>query len=506
MMHTEGGPVDDTMDGDAAMEERTTDQDAVLHRLAAHLAVPADALDAFVFRRVDGGRMVHLGGRGRAVGWAGVVDVTLNDEQLLHEAWTTARPVRHRHAEARRVFGPYWARSAVVVPLPPDHLVVLGGTGRIDAPDEIMTLAGELVDHIGEISPAKRLADELEVLHAVRRIAQIAQTDVQAAADDIVAIAAGALSCELAALWMPEPEMLAVVDTTSGPTRVPAAADALAPAMARLLADRDTLPHCQQDNATRPLPSPLGADSPVVAWYAVPIAGPPDGLLLLCHTTAKPRGFTLLCQQVGRNIAEAAATPLATALAQERLAARLAQVSVEARQDPLTGLANRRVWLEAVAELSADRRRHEVVVAMLDVDGLKQINDELGHRVGDDVLRAVAHALQRSVREGDVAARLGGDEFAVLLRDIDDAAARPIIRRITEAIDQLPPFGARRASASLGWAHVAADGHLDDALRAADRAMYAAKRTRAAATTASGVARSAGRLRGTVPGRSAPGG
>ena len=102
--------------------------------------------------------------------------------------------------------------------------------------------------------------------------------------------------------------------------------------------------------------------------------------------------------------------------------------------------------------------------------------------------------------------RLGGDEFAVLLRDIDDAAARPIIRRITEAIDQLPPFGARRASASLGWAHVAADGHLDDALRAADREMYAAKRTRAAATTASGVARSAGRLRGTVPGRSAPGG
>jgi diguanylate cyclase (GGDEF)-like protein len=505
-MHTDGVPVDDTMDDDA-MDESTTDLDVVLQRMAAHLATPADAIDAFVFRRVDGGRMVHLGGRGRAVGWAGVVDVTLNDEPLLHEAWTTGRPVGRNGHEARRVFGPYWARSALVVPLPPDHLVVLGGVDRVDAPaDPIVTLAGALVDHIGEISPAKRLADELEVLHAVRRIAQIAQTDVQAAADDIVAVAADALSCELAAVWMPELDVLAVVDATTGADDAPVTTEALAPAMSRLLADRQTLPHCQQDNATRPLPCPLGADSPVVAWYAVPIAGPPDGLLLLCHTAAKPRGFTLLCQQVGRNIAEAAATPLATALAQERLAARLARVSVEARQDPLTGLANRRVWLEAVAEMSADRRRHEVVVAMLDVDGLKQINDDLGHRVGDEVLRAVAHALQRSVREGDVAARLGGDEFAVLLRDIDGAAARPIIRRITEAIDQLPPFGHHRASASLGWVHVAADGHLDDALRTADRHMYAAKRARSTSTTASGLAGTAGALRGTEPGRSAPAG
>jgi diguanylate cyclase (GGDEF)-like protein len=504
-MHTDGDPADGTTDADATMENTGNDLDAVLERMAANLAVPADVIDAFVFRRIDGGRMVHLGGRGRAVGWAGVVDVTLDDEPLLREAWTTGRPVRCDHGQARRVFGPYWSRSAVVVPLPPDHLVVLGGAARVDAPaDDITALTGEFVEHIGEISPAKRLADELEILHAVRRIAQVVQTDVQAAADDIVAIAADALSCELAALWMRDPEVLAVVDTTGGPR--PGPATALRPAMIRLMADRDTLPHCQQDNATRPLPCPLGADSPVVAWYAVPISGPPDGLLLLCHTTTKPRGFTLLCQQVGRNIAEAAATPLATALAQERLAARLAQVSVEARQDPLTGLANRRVWLETVAELSADRRRHEVVVAMLDVDGLKQINDELGHRVGDDVLRAVAHALQGSVRDGDVAARLGGDEFAVLLRDIDGAAARPIIRRLTEAIDQLPAFGTHRASASLGWKHVAADGHLDDALRAADRQMYAAKRARSSSAPAAGVAHAAEPLRGTERGRSAPAG
>lgn len=456
-----------------------SDVDPALVRIADDLGVHADALDAFVFRRVDTGQMVHLGGIGRAVGWAGVIDVTVDDEPLLRDAWTTGRPTRQTAVEVSRVFGPYWAASAIATPLPRDHLVVFGCPEPVDADDEVITgLARRLVERIGEVSPAKRLADELEVLHAVRRVAQSAEADVQTTADRIVRTAVDALSCELGIVWVPQAEVLAIADTTPGSPLPQASGDVIVAMMMRLFAERDTLPHCQQDNTRRPLPSPLDADSPVVAWYAATLPGPPDGLLLLCHTTAKPRGFTQLCQQVGLHIAEAAATPLATALAQERLRAQLAQVSVEARQDALTGLANRRVWLETVAELAGDRRRRDTSVVMLDVDRLKHVNDQYGHRAGDDMLRAVAGALVASIRDGDVAARLGGDEFALMLPDTDEQACRQIVNRISDAVDRLAPVGDCPPAASIGWAHVTADGCIDDALRHADQQMYETKRAR----------------------------
>ena len=445
-------------------------------QIATRLGVTVEALDAFVFRRVDRGRMMHLGGYGRAESWAGVVDATIDDEPLLAHAWTTSRPSRQHACGPAQVVGPYWAASAVAVPLPPDYLVVLGSAERLDADDDVVTALGhQIVEHIGEVSPAKRLADELEVLHAVRRVAQITETDVRATADHIVRTAADALSCELGVLWVPDADVLAVVDTVSDVLERPCVED-LTVMMRRLFADRGALPHCQQDNSRRPLPPPLGADGPVVAWYAVPLAGPPDGLLLLCHTLATPRGFTQLCQRVGAHVADAATTSLATALAHRRLQAQLAQATAEARRDALTGLANRRVWFETIADLERDRRRHDTAVVMIDVDRLKQINDEHGHRAGDDTLRAIAGTLVASIRDSDLAARLGGDEFALLLPGTDEQTCRTIVNRIGTAIGRLAPMGDFVPSASIGWAHVAAHDSVDAALRHADLRMYEVKR------------------------------
>ncbi|CAN5918797.1 hypothetical protein BH23ACT10_BH23ACT10_02410 [soil metagenome] len=467
--------------------------DTSLACVADTFAVPADALDTFVFRRVDGGRMVHLGGGGRGAGWAGIVEIHLESEPLINHAWAMRRPTHHAGAASTQAFGPYWAASTIVVPLPPDQLVVFGSDDQLQLPDEqiVRELATQVVGQIAAVSPAKRLADELELLHAVRRATATTDAQLDAVAQHIVTAATEALSCELGLLWLPEREVLAVADvgpTSSLPPTVttgspPASEDepvdnGLVTMMEQLLDAPQMLPRCQQDNSVHALPSPLGEGSGVVAWFAVELGAPVRGLLLLCHTVVKPRGFTLLCQQIGNRIAEAAATPLATALAHERLTDELARASDEARRDSLTGVHNRLGWQEAVSEVRRDRRGGTASVVMLDVDGLKPVNDEHGHRAGDDLLRAISNALLASTRSRDVVARIGGDEFAVLLPETGEDDCRNVVRRFSERLDELDPIGDFPVAASIGWATCGASDDLDRVMREADRAMYRVKNNR----------------------------
>lgn len=444
--------------------------------------IHAASVDAFVFRRVDGGRLVLLGGVGRARGWAGVVEIHLESEPLVHHAWTVRRPTQQSGRASTHVFGPYWAQSAVIVPLAPDELVVFGSPTRLRSlpHDVVEGLARRVAGVVAATSPATRLADELELLHAVRRATATADTDLQEAADHIVATAADALSCELGLLWVPAGDVLAVADLAAPPTLplIDDRAGGLIPLMESLLARPDRLPRCQQDNRLHPLPAPLGVDSPVVAWLAVHIDGAAQGLMLLCHTVAKPRGFTLLCQEIGHRIAEAAATPLATALMHEQLRSALARASDEARRDPLTGVANRLGWQDALATLGGERRGAGAAIIMLDLDELKQVNDEHGHRAGDQMLRAVAGVLVSATRRRDTVARVGGDEFAVLLRNTDEASCLKVVRRIDDRIAALDRIGGRPVAASMGWASRPTNGSMDDVLQLADRRMYEAKRAR----------------------------
>ena len=155
-----------------------------------------------------------------------------------------------------------------------------------------------------------------------------------------------------------------------------------------------------------------------------------------------------------------------------------------AERDPLTGLHNRRSFVQALRERLAAldrpvrRGAGEWTLLLFDLDGFKDVNDTCGHAGGDAVLVAVAAAIRDRTRVDDTVGRLGGDEFAVLFRSIEqsDAAAigEQIIERIAGAARSVP--GAPPVSASVGIVRLRPGGRAEEMLDAADRAMYRAKR------------------------------
>ncbi|MFZ4670142.1 MAG: GGDEF domain-containing protein [Microthrixaceae bacterium] len=144
-----------------------------------------------------------------------------------------------------------------------------------------------------------------------------------------------------------------------------------------------------------------------------------------------------------------------------------------ANTDELTGLANRHGLTDAMAE----RAGRTVSIAMVDVDGLKTINDELGHLVGDEYLKAVASRIRSNVASRDVVARWGGDEFVVLF-ELDGDVAETVMNRVVRSVSGHPLAtgeGPRRVSVSVGVAEWQPGEPQDDAMSRADAAMYRAK-------------------------------
>lgn len=160
-----------------------------------------------------------------------------------------------------------------------------------------------------------------------------------------------------------------------------------------------------------------------------------------------------------------------------------AQVRHLVADDPLTGLVNRRI-ADAAAEYAL-ASGGETCIVMCDVDGLKSVNDELGHDAGDDLLRAVADVLRRisDALPGSTAARLGGDEFCVITSGHPLATVREVT---THAVDTFPLPHA--ASLSVGIASTAVAGAVpaSQLFRRADQAQYRAKRARARRRAAAG--------------------
>jgi diguanylate cyclase (GGDEF)-like protein/PAS domain S-box-containing protein len=155
----------------------------------------------------------------------------------------------------------------------------------------------------------------------------------------------------------------------------------------------------------------------------------------------------------------------------------------KATHDPLTGLPNRALFRERVANALQRSRRHAGNVALLfvDLDGFKAVNDAHGHEAGDTLLRAVAARLVENVRPGDTVGRLAGDEFVVLCEHLQQASSiSGLAERLNDVLRQPVEMpGGRRAStcASIGVAvgHGSTHG-VDDLLRSADAAMYAVKK------------------------------
>ncbi len=161
-----------------------------------------------------------------------------------------------------------------------------------------------------------------------------------------------------------------------------------------------------------------------------------------------------------------------------RLAAELVH---QARHDALTGLANRRAFEQTLSELAGERatRAYPLVIGLIDLDKFKSVNDSAGHAAGDALLQQVADTIRQSVRERDLVVRLGGDEFAVICKRCDLAAGARIAEVIRARIEDLVfnwDGQSFRVGASIGIVGVEQPvGQLDDALRRADAACFAAK-------------------------------
>ena len=147
------------------------------------------------------------------------------------------------------------------------------------------------------------------------------------------------------------------------------------------------------------------------------------------------------------------------------------ELSELADVDPLTGLHNRRAFAEIAdhERQRAIRTGRPLCVATFDLNGLKRINDELGHHQGDELIRQFAADLAANFRGSDCVARVGGDEFATVLPETDVTEVRTVIDRLADAV------GPRAFSCGIAWSP---DPHttIDELVGAADEAMYRAKR------------------------------
>ncbi|MCU0755671.1 MAG: EAL domain-containing protein [Xanthomonadales bacterium] len=153
-----------------------------------------------------------------------------------------------------------------------------------------------------------------------------------------------------------------------------------------------------------------------------------------------------------------------------------------AHYDSLTGLPNRALLADRMRQAMAQarRRRQQLAVAFIDLDGFKTINDSHGHDVGDQFLREVGQRIRSNLRDGDTVSRLGGDEFVAVMIDLPDREGlAPLLQRLSGALNEPLQVGDLRLplSASIGVSFYPQSEELDaeQLLRQADQAMYHAK-------------------------------
>jgi diguanylate cyclase (GGDEF)-like protein len=190
--------------------------------------------------------------------------------------------------------------------------------------------------------------------------------------------------------------------------------------------------------------------------------------------------FTRMLETVERQAAEINSFAMRLDAAYKELETTNARLKETSFKDEVTGLYNRRFFSVRLEEEMSRYRRfnHPVSLVIMDLDGFKAVNDQMGHLVGDETLRDIGQVLMKHSRGINVVSRYGGDEFAVLLVETSKAGARLYADRIRQIIATYPFAHGQPITASLGIASLPDDDvtTAEDLIRAADDALYAAKR------------------------------
>jgi diguanylate cyclase (GGDEF)-like protein len=399
---------------------------------------------------------------------ASVATHGLPDDVVLHEQFARAAEEGVKSLELEGI-GRFHTTS---VKLYHGRLVLGRREGDFTADEnELLATLSRLLDLVLRVERRRNLLEQLsavqEAISNRAQLDQVFQTIVEAAAKlldvEMVAIRVSD-SDDASRMSMPAaighpPELIQAL--RYGPV---AGATAAAPERGELTVVDD------YQNAERARPEAVAYG--VTTSMAAPLHEHGTVIGSLIATSRDPgRRFSLVDQEMFTAFAEHASLALA--------AARTGETLRQALTDPLTGLANRTLFMDRLehALARAARNGSAVTVIFVDLDRFKLVNDTLGHAAGDALLVEVSNRIRACLRRAETAARLGGDEFAVLIEEAEDElAAAHVAERIAEALREPVTIEDRElvTTASIGIA-LGTSEEPDDLLRNADVAMYRAK-------------------------------
>jgi diguanylate cyclase len=230
-------------------------------------------------------------------------------------------------------------------------------------------------------------------------------------------------------------------------------------------------PHIAPDSKSIPAyaQAPIGQQIPIASYIGFPLESDGElfGTLCAIDTIRKPRELIEANDIIGL-LARLLSTVLEADMRAKRLSALADSLDDAAHRDALTGVLNRRGWDGLITAAEANRAEYGHVhsVVIIDLNGLKDLNDTYGHAAGDALLQRAADVLAAVTRTGEAVARIGGDEFGILLEEPDALDAASYVHRLREE------FVGAGIDASVGHATSGPTVSVEQAVRDADLGMY----------------------------------